>query len=155
MKKPALIFLSILLFSHISKAQDSAYTIIGHFEKIKNGTIFLDIYEGDQTIKKSALINDGSFKFTGFVSSPFFASLTMPVRSNYYFTFYIEPVSISISGRGDSLKMLSVKGSIINDDDRLLKERMTYVTQWEDTDSKIYEEAYKNNNKQVMTAWMQ
>jgi peroxiredoxin len=150
MKKLVLIFLSILLFNRISKAQDSAYTINGHFEKIKNGTIFLDIYEGDQTIKKSTIIIDGSFKFTGFVSSPFFASLTMPVRSNDYFAFYIEPAVISISGRGDSLKMLTVKGSKINDDDRLLKERMKYVTKWADTDSKIYEEAFKNDNKQVM-----
>lgn len=150
MKKQMLILISILLFSYLSHAQDSSFTINGQLENIKDGTIFLNIYEGDKTIKDSSLITEGSFKFTGFVASPFFASLTMPVKSNDYFTFYIEPAVISISGRGDSLKMLTVKGSKINDDDRLFKERMKYVTTWEDTDSKIYEKAYKEKNKRVM-----
>jgi len=150
MKKQVFILISILFFSHISHAQDSAFTINGQLEKIKNGTIFLNIYEGDKTIKNSALITDGSFKFTGSVASPYLASLTMPVKRNDYYTFYIEPATMSISGRGDSLKLLIIKGSKLNDDDRLFKERMKYVTKWEETNSTIYEEAYKEKNKQVM-----
>ena len=33
---------------------------------------------------------------------------------------------------------------------RLLKERMKNVTKWEEANSKIYEKAYKEKNKQVM-----
>ena len=52
--------------------------------------------------------------------------------------------------RGDSLKLLTVKGSTINDDDRLFKERMKNITAWEETDSKIYEKAFKEKNKRIM-----
>jgi len=145
-------FLSVIvLFVGINCcAQDSSFTINGQLEKIKDGVIYLNIYETGKTIKDSASITDGNFKFAGFVPAPFFATLTMPVKPNDYFTFYIEPVTMSISGRGDSLKLLTVKGSPINDDDKLLSERMKYVTKWEDTNSKIFEQAYQDKNKKVM-----
>ena len=142
--------ISILLLGFICQAQDSAFTINGKFEKIKTGIIFLNIYEGTETIKDSALVTDGNFKFSGFVSAPFFAALTMPARPDDYYTFYIEPVTMGLSGRGDSLKLLTVKGSPMNDDDQLLKERMKYITKWEDANSKIYEQAYKDKNKKIM-----
>jgi len=149
MKK--LVFLiGILFLGYLSHAQDSSFTINGELDKIKNGTIFLNIYETDKTIKDSAVINDGNFKFTGYVTAPYFATLTMPVKPNDYYTFYIEPVSMNISGRGDSLKLLTVKGSPINDDDKLLQERMKYVTKWEDVNSKVFEKAYREKNKKVM-----
>ncbi len=150
MKKSILILSAILFISFQSKAQDSSFVINGNLEKIKSGTIFLNIYKQGQTFMDSAFIKNGKFQFTGFVSSPYFASLTMPSRLNDYFTFYIEPGNIEILGRGDSLKLLSVKGSVVNADDKLLKERMKPVTKWEATDSKIYEEAYKNDNSKVM-----
>ncbi|MDQ2864435.1 MAG: DUF4369 domain-containing protein [Bacteroidota bacterium] len=150
MKRFVLILVNILFFHCISHAQDSAFTINGHFEKIKDGTIFLNIYEGDKTVKDSSLITDGNFKFTGYVPSPFFASLTMPARTTDYYTFYVEPDSITINGRGDSLKLLAVKGSDINDDNRLLSDRMKYVIKWEETNSKLYEDAYKDKNRKVM-----
>ncbi|MGN6530794.1 MAG: redoxin domain-containing protein [Ginsengibacter sp.] len=143
--------LSIILFLNINvKAQDSAFAINGNLEKIKEGTIFLNIYKEGETFRDSALIKDGKFQFTGFVSSPFFASLTMPERKSDYFTFYIEPATMQVTGRGDSLKLLNVKGSSINSDDKLLKERMKAISKWEAGNSKIYEEAYKNQNRKVM-----
>lgn len=142
--------LSILFLSFTSHAQDSSFTINGQLEKIKDGTIFLNIYQDDKTLKDSALINNGNFKFTGFVTAPYFATLTMPAKPNDYFTFYVEPAAMSISGRGDSLKLLVVKGSPINDDDKLLQERMKYITKWEDVNSKLFEQAYKAKNKKVM-----
>ncbi|MEO7120617.1 MAG: TlpA disulfide reductase family protein [Ginsengibacter sp.] len=150
MKKKGLIIVSALFLAFTCHAQDSAFVIKGHFEKIQEGTIYLNIYQGDKTIKDSSLINDGNFRFAGYVSSPFFASLTMPVKTDDYFTFYVEPDTINVTGRGDSLKLLTVKGSAVNDDDRLLKERMKYVTAWEDANSKLYEQAYKDKNKEVM-----
>ena len=150
MKKFAFIVINILFFSTITKAQDSSFTINGKLEKIKEGTIFLNIYEDDKTVRDSSLIADGNFKFTGHVPSVFFATLTMPLKSNDYFTFYVEPVTMNISGRGDSLKLLNVKGSALNDDDRLFKSRMKNVSRWEDTNSKLYESAYTAKNKKVM-----
>jgi len=147
-------FFSILAFciflNYSPKAQDSSYVINGSLEKIRSGTIYLNIYELGKTFKDSTAINDGKFQFTGFVTSPYFATLTMPERHEDYFTFYVEPVSMGISGRGDSLKMLTVKGSVLNTDDQLFKARMRPVTQWEENDSKIYEQAYTNKNIRVM-----
>ena len=149
--KKIVFILSVLVFSSYNlKAQDSAYTINGNLEKIKSGTIFLNIYENGKTFRDSSVIEHGKFKFNGFVSSPFFASITMPERKDDYFTFYIEPAKMEISGRGDSLGLLSIKGSAINADDKLLKERMKTITKWEDTNSKIYEQAYKDKNHKVM-----
>ena len=150
MKKIILIFSTLLFLCFETSAQDSAFVIHGNLEKIKSGTIFLNIYKQGQTFRDSAFIKHGKFQFTGFVSSPYFASLTMPQRHNDYFTFYVEPTNMQIIGRGDSLRLLSVKGSVVNSDDRLLKERMRPVTKWEAADSKIYEEAYKNKNRRVM-----
>jgi peroxiredoxin len=150
MKKLVFFSISILFLSYTSHAQDSDFIISGQLQKIKDGTIFLNIYETGKTLKDSALIKDGNFTFTGFVSAPYFATLTMPEKPNDYYAFYIEPVKMNISGRGDSLKLLTVKGSPINDDDKLLQERMKYITKWEDVNSKIFEQAFKEKNKKIM-----
>lgn len=150
MKNQTFLFLVFLFFFQTSIAQDSSFTINGNLEKIKKGTIFLNIYEGNKTIKDSTIIKGGKFSFTGFVSEPYFATLTMAAKRNDFFTFYIAPGISDILGRGDSLKLLSVKGSGINDDDRLLKERMKYITNWEEINSEIYEKAYKEKNKAIM-----
>ncbi len=150
MKKYISILSAVLCLYFQASAQDSAYVINGNLEKIKSGTIFLNIYKQGVTFKDSADINEGKFTFTGFVTSPYFASLTMPSRQNDYFTFYVEPGTMEIRGRGDSLKLLTVKGSVVNSDNTLLKERMKPITKWEAADSKLYEEAYKNKNRVVM-----
>ena len=151
MRKIIVILSALFFFTSNLMAQDSAFVINGHLEKIKDGTIFLNIYKNNETFKDSAAINDGKFRFTGFISSPYFATLTLPERRSDYFTFYIEPAQMQILGRGDSLKLLTVKGSEVNSDDKLLKEkRMKPVTEWESNNSKIYEEAYKAKNRKVM-----
>lgn len=150
MKQILSILSFVLLFSCSSNAQDSSYVINGSLEKIKNGVIYLNIYEDGKTFKDSAFIKKGKFQFTGFVASPYFATLTLPERHEDYFTFYIEPVAMEISGRGDLLQMLTVKGSPLNNDDKLFKVRMKPVTQWEESNSQIYEQAYKDKNIRVM-----
>ena len=150
MKKFLLFFFSVLLFSSNLKAQDSSFSIHGKLEKIKSGTIFLNIYESGKTLRDSAFIKNGTFKFTGHVASPFFASLTMPDKPNDYYTFYIEPAKMFIIGRADSLKLLGIKGSPVNDDDKMLKQRMKTISQWEASNSKLYEQAYKEKNKLIM-----
>ena len=144
------VLITILCFSYQSKAQDSTFVINGDFEKIKSGTVFLNIYKESQTFKDSAFIEDGKFQFTGTVTSPYFASLTMPERKNDYFTFYVEPTTMQVSGRGDSLGLLSIKGSSVNDDDKLLKGRMKPISKWEEANSKLYEVAYKEKNHKII-----
>lgn len=150
MKKPLLFFFLAGMFCAGLKAQDSSYTIRGKLEKIKSGTIFLNIYENGKTLQDSAFIKKGNFKFTGHIASPFFASLIMPDKPQDYFAFYIEPAKMIITGRADSLKLLSIKGSKVNDDDKMLKQRMRSITLWEAANSKLYEEAYKEKNKHIM-----
>ncbi len=150
MRKLAFSLITIFFLGFTSYAQDSAFAINGQLEKIKDGIIFLNIYEGDKTIKDSTLVIGGGFDFSGFINSPSFATLTMPSRPNDYYTFYLEPVKMDILGRGDSLKFLAVKGSPINNDDKLLKDRMKYITRWEEANSKLYEKAYKEKNKKIM-----
>ena len=150
MKKLISILTVVLFLNFQAQAQDSTFVINGKLEKIQNGTIYLNIYKQGQTFKDSSVIKNGEFKFTGFVTTPYFASLTLPDRHQDYFTFYVEPTTMQILGRGDSLRLLSVKGSIVNSDDKLLKERMKSITNWEEADSKIYEEAYKNKDHKVM-----
>src|SRR5690242_2541184 len=150
MKKLLSIVAALFILSSASTAQDSAFVINGSLEKIHKGMIFLNIYKQSQTFKDSAFIKNGKFTFTGFVNTPYFASLTMPERPNDYFTFYVEPGKLEVLGRGDSLNLLTVKGSEINADDKLLKERMKPISKWEAVNSKLYEEAYKNKNRKVM-----
>ncbi|MEO6187606.1 MAG: TlpA disulfide reductase family protein [Ginsengibacter sp.] len=145
-----LLLLLLVIGYQISRAQDSSFVIEGKLEKIKKGTIILNIYEGGKTLSDSVSITDGKFRFEGHVTSPYFATLTMPDRRKDYFSFYVEPVVMQISGRADSLQLLSIKGSPVNDEDKLLRDRMKYITTWQDKNSQLYERAYKEKNKAVM-----
>ena len=146
----SILLIGFIFFSAFANAQDSAFVIKGDLEKIRSGTIYLNIYQNDKTMLDSTQVIHGKFVFEGFVTDPFFASLTIPERKNDFFTFYIEPGEMLISGRGDSLKLLLVKGSEVNDDDKLLKARLSNVVQWETTNRLIYEQAYKNDNQSVL-----
>ena len=150
MKK--IFFISFLIWASTfpAFAQDSSYIIKGTIHKVQSGILFLNIYENGQTIKDSTKIKNGEFTFHGNISAPYFASLTMPARKNDFFTFYIEPGEINLISRTDSLKNMVAKGSAINEDDQLLKERMKSVNEWEASNSKLYEEAYKKNNGSIM-----
>ncbi|MDP4285150.1 MAG: TlpA disulfide reductase family protein [Bacteroidota bacterium] len=150
MKKILFLFPVLFIINYNVNAQDSSYVIDGKLEKIKRGTIFLNIYESGKTIKDSAIISKGHFKFTGFVTSPHFATLTMPAKPRDYYTFYIEPAKMEITGRAGALKFLSIKGSPVNDDDQLLKRRMKSISLWEEANSQLYEKAYNEKNKAIM-----
>ena len=150
MKKVFLISYLFWFSSFSLFAQDSSYEIKGTLNNVKTGLLFLNIYENDKTVKDSAIIKNGKFNFRGYISTPFFASLTMPSRKDDFFTFYIEPGVIILVSRTDSFKNMVAKGSAINEDDQLLKERMRSVSEWDASYSKLYEVAYKNNNREVM-----
>ena len=137
------------MFSLISKASDSAFTITGNFKSIKTGLIYLYVM-GDITKKDSSKIVNGKFSFKGFIQKPSSAMLDMKDNKQSYFRFYLEPGNITIAGVDDSLELLSIKGSLINDDDKILQKRLEYVAKWEASIDKPYTEAMKAKNKVVM-----
>ncbi|MEO5783245.1 MAG: TlpA disulfide reductase family protein [Ginsengibacter sp.] len=149
MKKNLLITSLICFASLISKASDSAFVIKGNFKSVKNGVIYLYIF-GENTKKDSSKIVNGKFSFKGFIQKPSSAMLDLKDDKQSYFRFYLEPGNITISGEGDSLELLAIKGSLVNDDDKILKKRLEYVSKWEESIDKPYSEAMKAKNKAVM-----
>jgi thiol-disulfide isomerase/thioredoxin len=144
-----LLCFSFLLMLNVV-AGDSAFTINGKFDKVKSGKIYLTIYGGNKTIKDSTKIKDGKFKFKGIVKDPLTAVLTLASKENDYFVFYLEPKIISVSGVGDSLRLLYVKGSPVNDDSKILKQRLEHISKWETANAKLYEKASKEKNKSIL-----
>ncbi len=150
MKKLTYLTLALFFSLNYSHAQDSVFVINGKLDKIKSGTIYLNIYQSSRTVMDSVIIKGGTFKFTGIVKEPYFATLTMPAKADDYFPFYIEPGKMEITGRANELKMLSIKDGGLNADDKMLKERMRTIAFWEENNSKIFEKAYRENDKAVM-----
>ena len=142
MKKIILLNLGVALF-FLSKAADSTFTINGKFDKVKTGKIFLSIYAGGAPSKDSAVIKNGKFRFKGVVKDPVQAVLSVESKPSDYYVFYLEPKTLSVSGAGDSLKLLSISGSQINDDDKILKQRLAGITKWEEDLNKMYGDAVK------------
>lgn len=148
MKKIITLLSFAFFISIISKASDTTFTINGKFDKVKSGKVYLTIF-GNPQIKDSAIIKNGRFKFKGVSKDPATAVLTLESKQNDNYVFYLEPKTITIYGVGDSLKLLTIKGSPINDDNKILKQRMEYVTKWEESAGKLYGEASKEKNKTV------
>jgi peroxiredoxin len=148
MKKMILTTCIAFAVSMISKAQDSAFTITGNLSKVKTGMMYLFI----GAKKDSSKIVDGKFSFKGFVQTPSSAALDLKDDKQDYFRFYVEPAKLSITGTGDSLGLLAIKGSKVNDDNAILKKRMEYVSKWEQATSDVYTAANKEKNKAVTDA---
>src|ERR1700741_4889939 len=148
MKKILLpVFLFVLICNRVN-ANDSSYVIEGRSNDVKSGTVHLIIY-GDQEINDNAKINNGTFVFKGTIQQPSQAILTLKDKPEY-FTFYVEPGNINISGEGKNLKELVVSNSQLNDDDKVLKQRMKEVTEWEENNSKMYEIASHEKNTKML-----
>ena len=148
MKKIILLTCFAFVASLVSKAQDSAFTINGKLSKVKTGLMYL--YIGNKL--DSSKIVDGKFSFKGFVQTPSSAVLDLKDEKQDYFRFYLEPARISITGTGDSLGILAIKGSKVNDDNKILKQRMEYISKWEQSLSDIYTSANKEKNKEATDA---
>lgn len=154
MKKVFSILVVLFFFSAVSNAGDSTFIIKGKFDKVKKGKIFLLVYYGSKSFSDSAIIKNGKFNFKG--SVPEVANGIISYRkmdgsrNTNYFSFLLEPKTLSITGTGDSLNLLTVTGSSINEDDKLFKKRMEYVSKWEETDNNLYSEALKSKNKAVL-----
>jgi peroxiredoxin len=148
MKKINILF-AILVCSAVAKATDSAFTITGKLEAIKSGTVTLLIY-GDEEKKLTAKIINGTFTLQGFIQKPSIAYLDIQDKKQDYLRFYVEPGSIQIAGKGYPLNDLVISNSPINDDDKILKQLMLPINNWEEANAKLYEKALKANNKKVL-----
>ena len=148
MKKSFLFTCFAFLLSVISKAADSAFVINGNFKSVKSGLIYLYIF-GDDTKKDSSNIVNGKFSFKGFIQKPSSALLDLKDGKQSYFRFFLEPGKVIITGESDSLELLTIKGSSINDDDKILKKRLESINVWEEKNDKLYSEALKAKNKTV------
>lgn len=148
--KKILLITSLAFIGLISKAADSAYTIKGNFAAVKSGLIYLYILGGDTPKKDSSKIVDGNFSFKGFIQKPTSAILDIKDSKQSYFRFYLEPANITIAGITDSLELLAISGSPMNDEDKILKARLKDISKWEETNDKLYGAAMKVKDKATM-----
>lgn len=140
----------LILVSSQSFSQEK-YIINGHFSKHQNGKIFLSIYNDGGTFSDSSKIEKGNFSFKGSVEKPATGVLSYNNGDgNNYYQFYVEPANMIISGEGDSLKLLNISGSKLNDDNKILVASMKPISEWEERDSKIYSAALKAKDKSVL-----
>jgi peroxiredoxin len=137
------------LLANAQKA-DSAFSISGKFEKVKTGRVYLTIYGENGAVKDSTDIDKGSFSFKGNVQKPSTAFLTLKDHKDDNLRFFVEPVKMTISGKGDILKELVIKGSSLNTDDKKLSDFLKPIKEEEDKYNDAYSEANKNKNKAVM-----
>jgi thiol-disulfide isomerase/thioredoxin len=146
------IFLLTASGAAFGQSKDSAYTINGHFSNISSGTVYLTTYRENAAVKDSASISNGKFSLHGYTSNPVTGILTIKksAPSNDYLNFYVEPGTTVLEGTGDSMKLLTIKGSAINDDNKRLKNMLKPISEWEEKSSKVYEVAFKEKNKPVM-----
>lgn len=145
-----ILIISITFFtSIITKAADSSFVILGELSKVRSGTIMLNIYGEDEKKLSSKIIN-GKFTFKGSTQKPSTAYLSIKDNEKDYLKFYVEPGNIHITGEGSPIKDLVVSNSHLNDDDKILKQQMAPITNWEEANSKIYEEASASKNKTVL-----
>jgi peroxiredoxin len=148
MKKTVSLFLSFILSCVVARAADSAYTITGKLEDIKSGVIYLNIYS-DQEKQETSKIANGEFKFEGFIQQPLKAVLSIRNKPDY-FTFYVEPGAINISGKANDLRNLVVSNSQLNDDDKILRQRLEPITKWREANAKLYDQAANTKNVMVL-----
>lgn len=148
--KKVLLITSLAFIGLTSKAADSAYTIKGNFASVKTGLIYLYIFGGDGTKKDSSTIINGKFSFKGFIQKPTSAILDIKDGKQSYFRFYLEPGNIAISGTTDSLELLAISGSSINDENKILKARLKDISKWEEANGNAEDAALKAKDKATM-----
>ncbi len=126
------------------------YKITGVLKNAQTGKVFLTVYEGDKPRKDSAAVAQGRFSFSGSVSTPCTAILTLAGNKDDWFRFYAEPGQLMITGDAAKLKELRVKGSKTNDDFVKLSAMVKPVDEWEQKNYDVYVKASKEKNQQVL-----
>ncbi|HMJ46854.1 MAG TPA: TlpA disulfide reductase family protein [Ferruginibacter sp.] len=139
-----ILFTLFCFYSYSIPAQTASYnfSLDGNFQNVKEGIIYLTIYNEGSQVKDSSLIIGGKFSFRNNIEKPVYAVLSMRSKPKDAFVFFAEPSKVRVSGTGDSLRLLNISGSKLNDDDKLLKQKLNYIADWE---KKTYEAMGKAN----------
>jgi thiol-disulfide isomerase/thioredoxin len=149
MRKLILPVLLLAAIGTMAQTAKNAYTISGNFSKLKTGRLYLTVYGDADSKKDSVQLVNGKFSFKGTVDKPSFAVLTLKDHKQDNLRFYVEPVSMTISGTGDSLKHLTIQGSPFNTDDKALDQYTKLIDDKYDAFYKLYEDAENNKNTAV------
>lgn len=136
--------------SAMAQTADSAFSVSGKLDNVKEGMVYLSVYSENGVKKDSVKLSKGKFKFNGFVQKPQTGILSLKDRKQDYLRFYVEPGNLVISGTGDKFKELSVSGSVLNDDDRKLTEFLKPMAAKEEAFSKAYDKANEEKNQAAM-----
>lgn len=150
MKKYLFFLFAILGFNAIAQHKDSAFQISGRLMNVKESKVYLTIYNEAGAKKDSSKIINGIFNFRGFVQKPSAAYLTLKDHKDDYLQFYVEPVHMTISGKSDKMKEWMISGSILNADDKRLKDFLKQYSDKEDLFNKAYEKASEAKDKKAM-----
>ena len=114
------------------------FSLSGNIKGLKTGDKVYLVYKANGTdVTDSALVKDGAFAFKGTVTDPAranlflnknpFVSRPLPGEILDMTGIYIEPATIRLSGT-DSLKKAVISGSVINDEDKKLRDLTKPVT---------------------------
>ncbi|MEI7423263.1 MAG: TlpA disulfide reductase family protein [Prolixibacteraceae bacterium] len=110
-------------------AQENNFTLKGKIEGLNApAKLYLRYAANGKNNRDSVMVTDGTFLFQGNIKNPVAASLQLmhegykPGQRTGYdpFQFFIEPGTILINSK-DSIKLATIKGSKINDENALLK----------------------------------
>lgn len=131
-------------------AQSGNFHITGQIDGMKKGKLILTIYNYADNPRDTAKIADGRFSFSGTVAEPVFAVITSMGTPKDHLELYVEPGEINIRGKNGSISSASISGSRINDDDKLLKQHLQSISDWEEANSKLYQQAAKNKDTKTL-----
>jgi peroxiredoxin len=131
-------------------AQSGDFKITGQIDGMKKGKLILTIYNDADNPRDTAKVADGKFSFSGSIREPVFVIITSMGTTKDYLELYVEPGEINIQGKNGSISSASISGSGINDDDKLLKRHLKSMSDWEEANSKLYQQAAKNRDAKAL-----
>nr|WP_315244898.1 TlpA disulfide reductase family protein [uncultured Flavobacterium sp.] len=126
--KSGLLALALVTTITSCSKKEEGFTINGNIPGQKDGTVYLEFQDGDQTVvKDSAKIVDGKFSFTGKVEEPLRYSIKLKGQE-YGKVFILSNETIGFKAHKDSVYMAKLSGA---------------------TQDSIYTSYYKNEFKKI------
>ncbi len=144
------LFLSILTVNSTAQKNGYNFQINGSLLESSSGWIYLTMYKESGAIKDSSSVINGKFNFKQNIDKSGYAALSLPGKQQDAFVFLAEPVTMTIAGKGDTLKNLLISGSKLNDDDKKLKQQLSGISTWETKNNEMYKLAAKEKNQKLM-----
>ncbi len=116
-------FILILILAITSCKPSTTFKITGTLEGLPEGKVIL-MSLSERTLTDTAVVENGSFTFTGSLVEPSQFYLMVEDRRAATLSFYNENSNITIKGHVDSLMKAVIEGSKIQDDANLYSERV-------------------------------